>query len=407
MDFPRYTQFDPLVPVWCITPDSYGCVHRFFDTSPVSPSGRYVGLTRLPNENRLPRPGDRAQVVLVDLQTGKERVVADTLGWDTQLGAQVQWGLDDTELYYNDLDLDAWKPFGIKINPVTGAQKKLEGTVYMISPDGRYAASPDLAKMGLTQAGYGVILPSSAASRNRGAPKDDGIFVTDTATGRCELLVSLKDIIEKGVPSMKTDEYREGDFYGFHVKWNPAGDRLLFVVRWKPWDDGKKKHNAVTVSVDGLDINVAISEKDWGRGGHHPNWCPDGYSIMMNLKVEGSLRFVRASYNGRNIDIMAPGLLGSGHPTLHPDGRFIVSDAYLYEPMSFSDGSVPIRWIDTEEGTEKNLIRIPAGPAYSGPNLELRVDPHPAWDRDYRRIVFNGVEDGRRRVYLADLSNLL
>ena len=56
-NFPKYTAFDPAVPVWCITPDIDGCVHRFFDASSVSPSGRYVALTRFRFEDRMPVPG--------------------------------------------------------------------------------------------------------------------------------------------------------------------------------------------------------------------------------------------------------------------------------------------------------------------------------------------------------------
>src|SRR5689334_7035300 len=71
--FPVSTEFEPLVPVVRISTGRD--IHRFFDTSPISPSGRYVGLFRLPNEVRPPQPGETGQVVLVDLETGKERVV--------------------------------------------------------------------------------------------------------------------------------------------------------------------------------------------------------------------------------------------------------------------------------------------------------------------------------------------
>jgi len=37
----------------------------------------------------------------------------------------------------------------------------------------------------------------------------------------------------------------------------------------------------------------------------------------------------------------------------------------------------------------------------------LRVDPHPAWDRAYRRLAFNACPDGTRRVYIADLTEVL
>src|ERR1043165_782219 len=65
--FPRYTGYDPLIPVWCITPDVPGCIHRFFDTSPVSPSGRYVAVFQLPFEDRLPEPGEAGTIRVIDL----------------------------------------------------------------------------------------------------------------------------------------------------------------------------------------------------------------------------------------------------------------------------------------------------------------------------------------------------
>ena len=88
--FSVYTHFDPMVPVCCVTPGVSGMMHRFFDTSPFSPSGRYLALTRFPFEDRLPAPGDVAEVILVDLKTGEQRSIAETRGWGTQLGAQVQ-----------------------------------------------------------------------------------------------------------------------------------------------------------------------------------------------------------------------------------------------------------------------------------------------------------------------------
>ena len=123
--FPRYTEFDPKVPVWNVTPDMNRVIHRFYDTSPISPSGRYLGIFRLPFEDRRPNPGEIGEVVLVDLYTGKTKTVAESKGWDTQLGAQVQWGATDEELFFNDMDTSIWIPFGIKMNPLTGEKKNL------------------------------------------------------------------------------------------------------------------------------------------------------------------------------------------------------------------------------------------------------------------------------------------
>ena len=295
--FPRYTDFNPAVPVWCVTPGIGRAIHRFFDTSPISPSGRYVALTRFPLEDKVPQPGDVAEVLLVDLETGEECVVAESRGWDTQLGVQAQWGVDDSQLFFNDMDTAAWRPFGVVLDPTSGVQRALEGTVYMVSPNGRQTASPCLLRTGATQAGYGVRAPDGYVPVNRGASDQDGVFLTDTETGTCRLLVSLKEIVETATPALDPGEYADGTFFGFHVKWNLQGDRLMFVLRWRPDGGGKMKHNVITMRADGSGVHVAIPESEWGKGGHHPNWCPDGETVMINLKTDGEiLRLVKAHF---------------------------------------------------------------------------------------------------------------
>jgi hypothetical protein len=409
--FPRYTQYDPSVPVWCITPGKGACIHRFFDTSPISPSGRYVALTRLPQEDRLPVPGEKAEVVLVDLASGEERVVAETAGWDTQLGAQAQWGADDGQLCFNDVDTATWRPYGVVLDPSSGARKELDGTVYMVSPDGTKAASPCLLRTARTQEGYGVLAPPEAIPENRGAVDDDGVFVTDLGTGEARLLVSHREIVETLRPENGGIDYSDGGFYGFHVKWNPRGDRLMLVWRFLPKDPSKRMQmNVVTMKADGSDLHVAIPAALWARRGHHPNWCPDGEHVLMNLARRAGDRelwFMRIRHDGSGFEWMHEQVQGSGHPSLHPDGIHFVTDVYTNAPLAFGDGTVPIRLVDLETGTDAHVVRVNTKPEFAGPAGELRVDPHPAWDCDFRRIVFNAFPDGTRRVFLADLEETL
>ena len=98
--FPSYQDFDPMVPVWCVTPNRQGCIHRFFDTSPISPSGRYLAVFQLLFEDRRPQPGEMGNVCVVNLETGEDRVVAETCGWEPQMGANINWGVSDHELFF-------------------------------------------------------------------------------------------------------------------------------------------------------------------------------------------------------------------------------------------------------------------------------------------------------------------
>jgi len=406
--FPKYTDFSPTVPVWCITPDIAGCVHRFFDASSISPSGRYVAITRFRFEDRMPVPGDACDIVLVDLETGEQKIIAESRGFDTQLGAHVQWGSDDTQLFFNDMDCEEWRPFGLLFNPLTGDRRKLSGTVYMASHDGTRVASTCLKRTGLTQAGYGVLVPKERVPLNEGAADDDGLSITDIATNTTKLAVTYRQILETAQPAYDPSLYVGRPWYGFHVKWNKQDDRIMMVVRCiLPDKSGPELRSVISMAADGSDIRVAVSEEVWAAGGHHPDWGPGGKSITMNLKQNPDrLDLIRVDLDGSNLEKLTS-VQGSGHPTLHPNDRHILTDVYLHEKLGYGDGTTPIRWIDRHANTEEAIIRINNDPPYSGNRNELRIDPHPAWDREYKRIVFNGCDNGVRRVYLADLSEKL
>lgn len=438
--FPRYTKFDPLVPIYCATPDISGCFHRFFNTSPISPSGRYLAVTRLLHEDRLATPGEEAEVVLVDLQDGTSRVLAATRGFDTQLGAQAQWGATDNELFFNDLDLKTWRAFGVLMDPISGERRNLEGPVFEVSRDGRYAASTCLLRGAITQRGYGVVVPTEILPWNDGAVRDDGVYLTDTQTGKCRLVASYKDIADAcGEKVLPSEPERGGGYHGHQISWNPQGTRLLLCMAWdypQPPSAGalRCEISLVTMKPDGSDIQVAFPSRIWRKSlrRHHPCWCPDGENISLNIMLDEkrmslvSMRYDGdgvspeglyplagypkknyMGYDGRGLKHLTKTVWGGGHPSLHPDGRHVITDAYQGEPCTFGDGTVPLRLIDTAADTEKNIVRILSLPPYMGPMAALRVDPHPAWNRSYTRVAFNACPDGTRRVYIADLSELL
>jgi hypothetical protein len=412
--FPKYETFNPLVPVHCVTPELNGCIHRFFNTSPISPSGRYLALTRLLREDRLSAPGDDAEIVLVDLLAGASRVLAKTKGFDTQTGAHLQWGATDRELFFNDLDVREWRAFGVRMDPFSNDRRNLDGPVFEVSRDGKYAAGICLLRSAITQRGYGVVVPTETLPWNEGAANDDGVYLTETATGACRMLVSYKDVLDAcGKSLLPTETDRRGGYHGHQISWNPQGTRLMLCLAFnyaQPFARNKRKVelSLITLKPDGSDIRVALPSRVWRHhGGHHPCWCPDGEHISMNLAVDGkTLRFVRMRYDGRDLLPLTEAVVGSGHPTLHPDARHLVADAYLHEPPSFGDGTVPIRWIDVVKGTERTLVRIRTQPPYMGPFKAMRVDPHPAWDRTFQRVAFNACPNGSRRVFLADLSQM-
>jgi len=415
--FPRYSEYSPRVPVWCVTPRRRGCIHRFFDTSPMSPSGRYLAVFQLPFEDRPPEPGETGHVCVIDLETGEDRVVAETCGWEPQMGANINWGATDHELFFNDVETATWQPFAWKLDPLSGERERMEGTVYHASPDGRWLISANMSTMRRTQPGYGVCIPLERMPRHIGPAADDGFYLTDTATGQTRLLASIASMLAESDPPVHMEAPAEQEIYGFHSKFSHRGDRLMLSLRWFPaadeprWNMFKIDHAAVgfawvTMGLDGSYKHCAVGPEQWKKGGHHATWFPDDTRISMNLNVDGEgLRFAEANPDGSGLAKMLDGTPGSGHPTVSLDGTHLLTDTYAWEKTAFGDGTIPLRWIDLETGEEEVIIRIHTRPLSEDP--VMRVDPHPAWDRTWRYVTFNAFVDGTRRVYVADMKDLL
>ncbi len=426
-NFPRYTDYSPMVPVWCVTPNRSGCIHRFFDTSPISPSGRYLAVFQLPFENRQPQPGEKGNVIIIDLKTGNDVFIAETHGWEPQMGANINWGGTDEELFFNDVDTTKWQPFSWKLNPLSGARERLDGTVFHASNDGRWIVSANLTTMRKTQSGYGVQVPDKFVRRNVGPADDDGFYITDASSGESRLFASIRFLLEQAMPPVQIDDPKNQEIYGFHSKFNPQGDTLMLSLRWYSKDRGSLAQKFktkikriykntprvnpvqfawVTMGVEGGPIHCAAGPELWRKGGHHANWFPNGKQISMNLNIDGDgMKLVQVNADGTGLRKMVEDVVGTGHPTVHLNGRHLVTDSYLSEYPSYGDGTVPLRLVDLESGKEEVIVRI--NTKQPTEDRVMRVDPHPAWDRTWRYVVFNGFLGGTRRVFIADMSDAI
>lgn len=415
--FTRYEAFSPKGTVYRVCQEPRPTTHRFFDTSPISPSGRYIALCRFPYDDRAITEGDACEIIVIDLTTAGERVVAKSIAWDGQLGAQVQWGASDDALFFNDMDEGEWVPYGVRMNPFTMERTRLASTVYMVAPDGKHAMSACLRRIGITQRGYGVIVPDAFIPKNHGAPDDDGVYEVDTTTGESRMVVSIKTIVESIKGGLSEEVLNESDFYLFHVKYSPDGKKVMLIFRFVPHDGGKTKGMVVTMDSDGKNIHLAVPHERYYKqegNGHHPNWYPSSKRIVMNLlfdETDEHINFASFAPDGSDLRVMAKGILSSGHPSMHLSERFILADAYhffdAHTHLVDDEGTTPIRLIDLETNEDIELVRIRTRPDEQGPNHLFRIDPHPVWDASYTRVTFNACPEGVREVCVLDVADFL
>ncbi len=165
----------------------------------------------------------------------------------------------------------------------------------------------------------------------------------------------------------------------------------------------------MTLRPDGSDIRTAINAEQYAKGGHHPIWTPDSQHIILNLNVGEQVRhldLVQVRYDGSDLHSIYP--TGSGHPSMHPELPLILTDAYPQEKISRGDGTAPLRLIDLRDGTERILAQVPLTRKTAEKlDSEFRIDAHPAWDRTGQLVIFNGVYNNTRCVFIADLRELM
>jgi hypothetical protein len=406
--FEFYRKGETAVPVKKVTPSDGFYLHTFYDVCPFSPSQKYLAVTKLPFQNRDARFGDIAEICLIDLEEEAIKTVYKTKGWGFQLGANLEWGKTDRFLYTNDIINN--EAVCVRIDLETGEIIAYKGPKYHLSPNEDTVIGFPLDLINTTQMGYGV--PDYSPGKEiKGAPHDNGLWKTNLKTNEKKLLVSL----EEASKSATDPGYLQGgNCYFFHSKFNSRGDKIMQVMRCLfPGNPQKKGRNAslLTFSGNGGNIKEIISREQWDYGGNHPNWHPNGNSIIMNIVPgwlgEKTMRFCKFDADGNNFEILSEKFSGSGHPSVTPDTKYLLSDYYVSKLKNKYNGEVPVRLIDLTTQTEVHICKIFTDMEYMKKNPVLRLDPHPVWSRDYKQVCFNGAPNGERSVFIARLDEII
>lgn len=319
-----------LIPSHVVSHPDFHTIHRFFDSSPISPSNRYIATTTF--SAFASSSMVYATVSIVDVQDGTTKVVDRTAAWDSQVGAQVQWGSTDNELFYNSVCQSEQAPHNVLSATQSSGQLMVRGTmyhrtsrqvklldcpIYHISPDGKFGIAPNMLKIHHTQKGYGIRPLDSVGSstKNFHATPDDGLYLTNTASGHCSLLVSLHQLATvAGIDTTSTP------IYGFHSKFSSDGALVMFVVRTlerpvAPRTSSVRVQHLFVLDRGAVSIRRMISWASYPfrpktcaahstntssttaqecpevllLDGNHPNWVPNSHLISMNLQKEKTI----------------------------------------------------------------------------------------------------------------------
>lgn len=369
----------------------------YYDKDQFSADGRLLLGNRVEFEHRSPAPVDPIRVGMVDLADGDRWIeLGTTVAWNWQQGCMLQWRPGrDAEVIWNDRDGDR---FIARIcNVRTGARRDVGAPVYALSPDGRWAVSPDFRRLNDMRPGYGYAGLDDPRC-DALAPDDTGIWRVDQESGRQRLILSFADIVRIDPPAGGfPPEAKHGVN---HLLVAPDGRRFVFLHRWRVQNEKGWKTRMITADPDGgnpwvLIPNGKVSHFVWRDAAHIFAYAGVGDEARTwNFQV----------FRDRARDVVSvPGMLKTDGHCVYIPGRgcdWIACDTY---PMAKRLQTLYL----VHSPTLRRIIvgRFESPPPYVG---EWRCDLHPRCSRDGRYLCIDSPHGGDgRQMHLVGLGPIL
>lgn len=378
-----------------ITPDDGR--HYFFgyyDRIPWNAGNRLHLALRAPQREKLPEPGERAEVGVVEMSARRFTGLAVTRAWCHQQGAMTLWlGHRRNAFVYNDWDEGAKRLVARVYSLDRGPDGCYDRPLYALSPDGRLGATLDFAR--IPRRGY-----SYADAPLENAPPDagrDGIFTVDMRSGKTRLAVSYQRMFDLH-PAPYLMEGRH--VWLNHIIFNCDSSRMLFLLRHHDADaPGPTRQTYMyTCAVDGSDLACPLPHFYWKGSISHQIWGRTPREILVDADWGGGGSDY-VVFDERTLPLRATrvsrGLGPPGHLVFSPDGRRLLADTYPH------DGFQRLGLVEAADGrvTEIGRFRHQVPPGFPH---DARCDLHPRWSADGTLVSVDSIDRGPSAIYCRE-----
>lgn len=370
--------------------------HHFFGyygINPWDPTGKDIACMETDFGDRPVRDDDLASIVLVNVESGEKRILADTRAWNFQQGSLLHWLPDGParRVIYNDRVHGV--PKAVILDVDSGERRVLPRPIAALAPGGKIAASINYARLATTRPGYGYAgVPDPYADDPH--PKEDGLYVMDVASGDTTLVASMDQVFHlQAVPEALVEK----TMWFNHVLFSRDAKRIFFMARYHG-AAGPLITAGFTVGTDGSDLRC-ILPYEWGAS--HFDWV-DGKNMVITTKYQAGDKWLHVLIpDGAPLEEytpLAPDFFQiDGHCHVSYDGKWMVSDSYPRGSGRMRE--LYIMNMDTQSAARIAAFHEP--PAFAG---EYRCDLHPRWSPDGKTICIDSTNEGTRQVVLVHLD---
>ena len=367
-------------------PDEY--FFGYYDKCPEDTSGRYVLCLKAEDTWSEVAPTAPASILLVDTQKEADdpqriRSLATTHTWNTQQGCMMQWlGPEyDHKILFNDYRNGEY--LSVILDIFSGEEKLLKMPVYSVAADGSFALTLDFSRLHRLRPGYGYSnIPDK--TKDEKLPASTAVWKLDLRTNTVSSVLSYADLAGFEPRAEMENAVHKVN----HLMIRPDGKRFMFLHRW--FDGQRKYSRLLTANTDGSDL-FNLSDDDMVS---HCCWKNNKEILAFENKKEYGTGYYLMEDETHNYQQLWPSVKADGHPSYSPDGCCVVTDTYPNRSR--------IAEITIMQGVTVNkAARVFAPFRYDN---ETRCDLHPRWSRDGKKVYFDSVSDGRRRLYSLDTS---
>ena len=372
--------------ICCVSSNKNEHLFGYYDKSPWNIDGTKMIYLEVNDAHKSYVSKEAAAIIVKDLVTNTEQVVAYTHTWNVQQGCMLQWlGPDfNTEIIYNDFR--DGKYCSVILNLYEKVERILDFPIYTVSNSGDVALSLDFSRLNTFRPGYGYCnLPDTTAEDL--CPDASCIWRIDINTNNVTPIITYQQLLEfESKPSMYNAYHKVN-----HLMISPKSDKFMFLHRWII--KGRKYDRLITCDLNGGNLYNLLDEDMVS----HSNWKDNDTIITWaNTYNEGTHYYLLKDRTQQRKIFGKRILTVDGHPSFSPNGKFLVTDTY---PDFKRKQKLYLANLQT--GEISILANVFAGIKYRN---EVRCDLHPRWKYNSQEICFDGSQSKKRQVYTINLG---